>query len=416
MTEVESWLRSHHDLDRVAASFQARIVEDGLYVLRDGARVPIPPLLTPVVRDEAFERFSTDAAGILAAAEALATEPTGTDLERSAFVPGRELVTARVDGLATDTGVRAIELNTTIPAMQGYGDIVTHGWVRTIGEARGRSPDRIADLVRRCGSHASELLASLVAAYHRHHAAPDVPSVLIVARAGDSQTGELHYLRRAWTDAGHRVALAVVDRVDVRDGVPWYEGERFDVVYRHIFARRVDPSLPFARLLLDPGGRMFNPVAAPLESKALFARLRHPAVPWTAELAARATTPEGDDLVRWTLEHRERAVLKRAEGYGGVGVFLGVETPDWAERVRAAVAEGGFVVQEHVAQRPEPHLVARDGRVVEMSLYLDRSAFTSSRAPRPTGGVVRAAPSRIVNILGGGGLAAFVPPDVLAEL
>ena len=40
----------------------------------------------------------------------------------------------------------------------------------------------------------------------------------------------------------------------------------------------------------------------------------------------------------------------------------------------------------------------------------------TGEAPRPSGGTVRASESRIVNILGGGGLASLVRDDVLARL
>jgi glutathionylspermidine synthase len=418
LTEVEAWLRSR-PLEGLSAAFQAEIFERGLYVWRDGAPVPIPALLTPVARDRAFEDFSVGAADLLARAQASVAEPAGTELERSAFQAGRELVTARVDGLATSAGIRAIEINATIPAMQGYGDIISHAWIRHIGAARGHGPQAIATFLARCGSHATELLSSLIAAFHRAHPeGPERPSVAIVARHGDSQIGELRYLRERWQEAGHRVDLVDVDRLAVdQNGIPSHQGERFDLVYRHIFGWRVDPVLPFARLLRDPGGRMFNPVSAPLESKALLAGISSPIVPWTARLVPGATTPSGGDLAAWAADHPEEAVLKRAEGYGGVGVFLGVEHRDaWRERIAKALGEGGFIIQEYVPQSPEDHLVVRGGSVASERLYLDRSAFTSTLGPRPTGGVVRASRSRIVNILGGGGLAPFIPADVLAEL
>jgi hypothetical protein len=54
---------------------------------------------------------------------------------------------------------------------------------------------------------------------------------------------------------------------------------------------------------------------------------------------------------------------------------------------------------------------------VERSLYVDLSAYTNTGpAPRPSGGAVRASESRIVNILGGGGLSPLVRTDVLDAL
>jgi hypothetical protein len=50
-------------------------------------------------------------------------------------------------------------------------------------------------------------------------------------------------------------------------------------------------------------------------------------------------------------------------------------------------------------------------------LYRDLSAFSNLGVePRPVGGAVRASESRIVNILGGGGLAPLVRAEVLDRL
>jgi hypothetical protein len=50
-------------------------------------------------------------------------------------------------------------------------------------------------------------------------------------------------------------------------------------------------------------------------------------------------------------------------------------------------------------------------------LYVDLSAYTNlGVAVAPTGGAVRASESRIVNILGGGGLAPLLRDDVLEGL
>ena len=50
-------------------------------------------------------------------------------------------------------------------------------------------------------------------------------------------------------------------------------------------------------------------------------------------------------------------------------------------------------------------------------LFVDISAYCNlGDAPRPRGGACRASGSRIVNILGGGGLTPLLPADVVSEL
>jgi hypothetical protein len=129
-------------------------------------------------------------------------------------------------------------------------------------------------------------------------------------------------------------------------------------------------------------------------------------------------------------------VLKRSCDNGGQSVFLGAEMDDdaaqararaitgrtgrvgWLELVEFALADrDAWVVQELVHADRERHLRVEDGDLTERALYVDLSAYTNTgEAPRPSGGAVRASESRIVNILGGGGLAPLVRTDVLTTL
>jgi hypothetical protein len=207
------------------------------------------------------------------------------------------------------------------------------------------------------------------------------------------------------------------------------------VLYRHVWAHRVDPATPFARALRDPVRYVLvNPVNGLLEAKALFARLSECAEDGTlaaraglddAERAAAARLPLtrrlDPALAPRVLAERERWVLKRSWDYGGKSVFLGAELPDdaWARAVEDALADGrggGFVAQERVfaARRPgtriEPEGASRG------ELHRDLSTYCGLGPSRPDGSVVRAAASPIVNILGGGGLAPVIPEDVAQGL
>jgi hypothetical protein len=211
--------------------------------------------------------------------------------------------------------------------------------------------------------------------------------------------------------------------------------DRWDVLYRHVWAHRVDASAPFARALLQPGRYMLaNPVNGLLEAKALFARLSECAeddalagragldaeeraaaarLPWTRRL-----TPE---LAPRVLQDRTACVLKRSWDYGGKSVHLGAETaPDaWARVVEEALADrrgGGFVVQERVFTPRRPATRTAPDGVATGDFYRDLSTYCGLGPARPSGSVIRAAASPVVNILGGGGLAPLVPEDVYEAL
>jgi hypothetical protein len=167
------------------------------------------------------------------------------------------------------------------------------------------------------------------------------------------------------------------------------------------------------------------------------------AVPWTRLLAhGPASGPAGEaiaDFPAWVREHGRFLVLKRSWDYGGKGVFLGSEIVagaaaqarlraflgkepvapvGWGDLVDFALADrDAWVVQELVVSPALPQLCVDGEGVTSHPLYLDLSAFTNAgTAPLPSGGAVRASESRIVNILGGGGLAPLLRADVLAGL
>ena len=422
---------------------------EGMTVLKpDGTVVPIPLLAEPeVMPREELAAAAGEAELILSGAVKLArhlatggdgrdraalAEPfSGLEAEAMAVLFSRAplaVMVARVDFLVPETGgaPRALELNATIPAMPAYADLATFSWLRAAARERGLSPRQEADLVARTGSHMERLREALVAYYRQRGGTRERPSIAIVARPGDAQIGELRRLAQHFRQMGHRVENLVP-----LDCVP----EDWDVLYRHVWANRVDPNTPFARALRAPDRYVLaNPVNGLLEAKALFARLSECAE--DGALAGRAGLSEDERgaaaRLPWTrrlepslrarlLEDRAAFVLKRSWDYGGKSVHLGAELEPaaWAQAVDAALADprgGGFVVQERIFARRGPATrITPDGAHPGV-LYRDLSTYCGLGPSRPDGSVVRAAASPIVNILGGGGLAALGPADVLASL
>jgi hypothetical protein len=432
-------------LAEVGRDAARRAWSEGMTVLRPGGEVvPIPLVAEPeVMAREELALAAREAERILSGAVKLARallaggdardraalEEPFQGLEREAMsrlfdeAPLPAMV-ARVDWLVPASGgpPRALELNATIPAMPAYADLAAFSWIRAAARARGRTPREAEALVARCGSHMERLREAIVAAYRARGGARARPSIALVARPGDAQIGELRRLAAHFRQMGHAAENLVPAEC---------EPERWDVLYRHVWAHRVDPAAPFARALRAPGRYvLLNPVNGLLEAKALFARLSECAedealaaragldaeeraaaarMPWTRRL-----TPA---LAARLLADREAYVLKRSWDYGGKSVVLGAElAPDeWSRAVEAALADvrgGGFVAQERIfaARRPATR-IAPEG-TDRGELYRDLSTYCGLGPSRPDGSVVRAASSPVVNILGGGGLAPLVPEDV----
>ena len=245
-------------------------------------------------------------------------------------------------------------------------------------------------------------------------------------------------------------------------------GRRHDLVYRHLFLRRLEeaPNPWLEALFTRPGDFgvvLLNGPAAHIETKANFALLSRAlgdpglaalarlteaelsairrSVPWTRMLTrGPGVDPDGKtvtDLAARVAAEPPRFVLKRAWDYGGKAVFVGshASEPGFTERARAAfgaplewpalvarAAEdargGGFVVQERVEAPLERHLLATGSGTTEAEVFVDYSAFCSVGLPvqPPWGGVVRASASPIVNILGGGGVLPVITAEVAAAL
>jgi hypothetical protein len=417
----------------------------GMTVLRaDGSVVPIPLVAEPeVLSREALAAAAAEAERILSGAVKLARAllASGDARDRAALeepFSGLEAeamarlfeeaplpaMMARVDFLVPEGGgaPRALELNATIPAMSGYADLAAFAWIRAAARARGRTPRAANELVAACGSHVERLRQALVACYRQRGGTAARPSIALVARRGDAQIGELRRLAAHFRQLGHRA-----EPLGPEDCRP----EEWDVLYRHVWAHRVDPAAPFARALRAPGRYVLaNPVNGLLEAKALFARLSECAE--DEGLAARAGLDAGERaaaarlpwtrrltpaLVEQVVEERTRRGLKRSWDYGGKSVRLGAETApeDWARAVAEAAREGkggGFVVQERIFAARRPATRITPDAITWGQLYRDLSTYCGLGPSRPDGSVVRAAASPIVNILGGGGLAPIVPEDV----
>jgi hypothetical protein len=423
--------------------------EGGMTVLKpDGTVVPIPLVAEPeILSRRALEAAAGEAGLILSGAvklarallahgdardrEALLGPFTGLEAEAMAKLfteaPQAAMV-ARVDFLVPESGgpPRALELNATIPAMPAYADLASHSWLRAAARAKGLPPRDEEALVAACGSHMEALRLALVDFHRARGGSGARPSIALVARPGDAQIGELRRLAAHFRQMGHRA-----ENLLPADCVP----EAWDVLYRHVWAHRVGPGDPFARALLDPARYpLANPVNGLLEAKALFARLSEcaedPALAVAAglspeELAAAARLPVtrrlDAPLAARVKAERERWVLKRSWDYGGKSVQLGAECDPatWPGIVDAAVADGrggGFVAQERIFARRGPATRVAPEGVTQGDLYRDLSTYCGLGPRPPSGSVVRAASSPIVNILGGGGLAPVLPEDVAAAL
>ncbi len=449
---------------------------------QDGSTRPIPVTGTPVILDAGeIQRRAQLAARLSSATVKMAGAMLGgsasevllgalSPLERAlserTWRQLSRLATTRVD-FFVDTAPRALEVNATIPAMQGYSDIAARTFIETVAR-HVRYPEKaLPALLTLNGSNALALYRALLDGYaaERDGRMPD--TVAILCRRNDAQISELRYLAERFREFGADVDLVHPDEVG---GAEHFEvrGKRYDLVYRHLFVRRLEETA--SPWLVDflgavPGRKavFLNPPASQIEVKTTFALLSQAltepqlaeaagltpeeldavrtSVPWTRPFKhGPSVGPDGervDDLVALVAATPRRFVLKRAWDYGGRQVFLGrsVGHPAYEERAKAAygtpltwaelcertsqdTAGGGFVVQEIVETTPEEHLLCEESGVRPLSLFVDYSAYASvGLARQPAwGGVCRGSSSEIVNIVGGGGVLPLITTEVANKL
>lgn len=475
--------------DRLADRFAELAAEKGLLYLAPNGPRPIPVAFPPAIEPQNRTRgrselvrsitaaLASTARGILGGAlgpqlrdELLAElAPIEREIVERRYAAPLHLATVRGDLFVDASGRdRLLEINATIPAMQAYSDMATAAFVEAaVTVLGGREAEAALPILEENGSNQDDLLRALLGCYRAEGGAAERPSIALVHRPDDSQLFELRSLAARFQRMGHDARTVEAQELSLgADGRAEVvaTGFRPELLYRHIFATKVDPASPFAQILRAPDGHfLFNPVDPHLEQKSLLAELSAASVdpersellgvsaeraalvrahvPWTRRLRPGPSSDPAGGLVSDLLDfvHKGQAclVLKRSWDFGGKGVFLGAEygdegslqragerfggSPSWSELVEACAAEGGWIAQERVPLEAKTTWIARGHGAVETEVFVDVSAYTDLSdeqplADRPSGGVCRASPSAIVNIQSGGGVVPLLSSEAADRL
>ena len=450
----------------------------------DGSTRPIPITATPVIVEQREIEWRAELSGLLSSAAVKmarsvlaganrvlllgALSPLERSLAEQTYAAAIRFATTRVDYFlpSQSSQVFALEINATIPAMQGYSDIAAEAFIQWIGSEAGLAWAAIADLIRRNGSNAAALYRALIDGFALERGGQPA-RIGLFCRRNDAQITELYHLASRFRALGTEADVLFPDELlDDKEVVA--RGKRYDLIYRHLFVRRLEEiQAPcVVELFKEVPGRkavVLNPPASQVEVKTTFALLSQAlqesqlaqragldggelqaireAVPWTRLFRHGATSDaEGrpiDDLMKLVAANPERFVLKRAWDYGGKAVFIGASAADasFAERTRAAFGGklswselcqraavdrvgGGFIVQALIESSPQSHLLCTEDSAIPAELYVDFSAYASVGLSQPPqwGGVCRGSPSQIVNIVGGGGVLPLITAEVADAL
>lgn len=450
-------MSANHWKDEEWHRFQAAVESAPLGILQADRSYRLIPASTQPIVFPKWDELQHDAALILTAIAKVGSwlargdkggrifsglAPIEREAAQAAADSNRGLATARLDLFFEQESLWVIEVNTTIPAMQAYSDMVRHALF-----SAQQIPSRYATQ-----SNSQDLLDSLLDHYMISGGSKSSPRIGIVARAHDSQLAELLWLQRRWEEKGLDVGLFTPDDLTLKNGSLWATDAPLDLCYRHIFAHRLKTGTAFAEACRDSMRyRVFNPISAHMEAKAVLAELSRMAMEETAKDGLHLSPEERDatqrrvlwsriirpgasstfegqhcsDLPAWLKKNREKLVVKSSQGYGGKSVIIGDQfdssstqerlkeimgrraLASWNEFIDFCLQDSSnlWIAQRKINGKRIEHAFLSQGQRRQAETFIDASIFTASGAVRkPTGGACRFSHDVIVNLGQGGGL------------
>jgi uncharacterized circularly permuted ATP-grasp superfamily protein len=282
------------------------------------------------------------------------------------------------------------------------------------------------------------MLETLLEAYREYAgaSASATPSIAIVDLKGLPTQKEFELFREYFESRGHPAAICSPEELEFSGGRLRCGDFEVDIVYKRLLVNEYLPVMAEHPALLEAcrAGAVClvnNFRSKMIHKKALFSVLTDPAyarlfteeereavrrhVPWTRKVREGKTEKDGEeiDLLDYVSQNSGRLVLKPNDDYGGHGIYIGWNNDQiaWEEALRAALADGDYLVQERVKTARETFpALADDGSVAfaEQLVDLDPLLFNG----RVGSAFTRLSSTELANVSSGGGM---VPTFVIGE-
>jgi hypothetical protein len=360
-----------------------------------------------------------------------------SDIEREliSIDPGYKAVspTARLDSFLTEGAYSFVELNGESPAGIAYVDAAYDIFSKLPVMERFAESYNVRPLYGR-RFMLDVLLDSFEEFLGRK---PDsVPQIAIVDLKDRPTQSEFELFKEFFEGEGYPTIICSPEELKFDNNRLRVGDFQIDIVYRRLLVNEYLPVIKEYPELLNAyrAGSicMVNSFRSKLiHKKALFAVLtdqrraglfsreeqeairKH--VPWTRLVRAERSDycGKGIDLIEHIKANRDKLVLKPNDDYGGHGITIGWNSDEtaWHEALRAALANGDYLVQERVPTARETFPALQDDGTIEFAeqlVDLDpllfngkvRSAFT------------RLSFSELANVSSGGGM---VPTFIISE-
>lgn len=340
---------------------------------------------------------------------------------------------ARLDSFLTENAYSFVELNGESPAGVAYADSATEIFqalpiMKRFAErydVRGfEGRPKMLDVLLKCYTEFNGGL-------------PETKPVIAIVDLKDLPTlKEFELFRDYFESEGYTALICSPDELEFDGSKLRYKEIAIDIVYKRLLVNEYLPIIDAAPDLLEAyrAGAicMVNNFRSKLiHKKAVFAVLTNERyahlfnekelnairahVPWTRKFRDEQTEYKDGkiDLVEWTRQNSGKLVLKPNDDYGGHGIYIGWNSTakEWDDAIKAALADGDYLVQERVETSKEifPMLDAA-GFVhnVEQLVDLDPLLYNGVVGSAFT----RLSSSELANVSSGGGM---VPTFIIGE-
>jgi uncharacterized circularly permuted ATP-grasp superfamily protein len=249
---------------------------------------------------------------------------------------------------------------------------------------------------------------------------------------------EFELFRDFFESSGYDAVICSPDELEFDAGKLYFGGVAIDLVYKRLLVNEYLPIIKEYPALLDAyrAGAicMVNSFRGKLvHKKAIFAVLTNERyehlfdeseltaikanIPWTRVFREEKTVYVGEhiDLVDWTRQNAHKLVLKPNDDYGGHGIYIGWNSSEseWDDAIKAALADGDYLVQERVSTAKEEFPMVFGGgmerwSMIEQLVDLDPLLFNGVAGAAFT----RLSSSELANVTAGGGM---VPTFIISK-
>jgi hypothetical protein len=218
--------------------------------------------------------------------------------------------------------------------------------------------------------HPAGHFAGMLLRAHLHRHGPSPPFIVLLAEIDtlDSVIENRRMVEYLNSLQGVEAALAAPEHLELIQGRVTLEGRPVSLFYVDFnndtllkMGRQIDitPVTEAIRQGLVVNPRGMEPVVVKGVFEAITGQYRHllsestvRRTPWTRVFYPRSTTgPDGEeipDLIEWTRRNFGCLILKPSQGYSGIGIFPGLQTPDPDAAIAEALTKGGYIVQSMV--------------------------------------------------------------------